>query len=113
MKVVTSQQIREIDRKAIEENNLSGLILMENAGLRIFQSLKNIYPDLRLKKIIIFAGSGNNGGDGFVVARHLYNYGAKVKVFLPVSYTHLRAHETRHDLVCRLLLEKKKNKCKI
>jgi len=48
MKVVTSQQIRKIDRKAIEENNLSGLILMENAGLRIFQSLKNIYPDLRL-----------------------------------------------------------------
>jgi NAD(P)H-hydrate epimerase len=82
MKVVTSQQMREIDRKAIEENNLSGLILMENAGLRIFQSLKNIYPDLRLKKIIIFTGSGNNGGDGFVVARHLYNYGVKVKVFL-------------------------------
>ncbi len=82
MKVVTSQQIREIDRKAMEENNLSGLILMENAGLRIFQSLKNIYPDLRLKKIIIFAGSGNNGGDGFVVARHLYNYGVKAKVFL-------------------------------
>ena len=82
MKVVTSQQMREIDRKAIEENNLSGLILMENAGLRIFQSLKNIYPDLRLKKIVIFTGSGNNGGDGFVVARHLYNYGVKVKVFL-------------------------------
>ncbi|MBU1427518.1 NAD(P)H-hydrate dehydratase [bacterium] len=82
MKVVTSQQMREIDRKAIEENNLSGLTLMENAGLGIFQSLKNIYPDLRLKKVIIFAGSGNNGGDGFVVARHLYNYGVKVKVFL-------------------------------
>jgi len=82
MKVVTSQQMKEIDRKAIEESNLSGLTLMENAGLRIFQSLKNIYPDLRLKKIIIFAGSGNNGGDGFVVAHHLYNYGVKVKVFL-------------------------------
>jgi NAD(P)H-hydrate epimerase len=37
MKVVTSQQMREIDRKAIEENKLSGLALMENAGLRIFQ----------------------------------------------------------------------------
>ncbi len=82
MKVVTSQQMREIDCKAIEESNLSGLILMENAGFRIFLSLKNIYPDLRLKKVIIFAGSGNNGGDGFVVARHLYNYGVKVKVFL-------------------------------
>ncbi|GAG55709.1 unnamed protein product [marine sediment metagenome] len=38
MKVVTSQQMREIDRKAIVKNNLSGLALMENAGLRIFQS---------------------------------------------------------------------------
>jgi len=82
MKVVTSQQMREIDRKAIEENNLSGLTLMENAGFKIFQNLKNIYPNLRLKKIIVFSGSGNNGGDGFVVARHLYNYGVKVKVFL-------------------------------
>lgn len=82
MKVVTSQQMREIDRKAIEENKISGLALMENAGLRIFQSLKDIYSDLRLKKIIILAGSGNNGGDGFVVARHLYDYGVKVKVFL-------------------------------
>jgi NAD(P)H-hydrate epimerase len=82
MKVVTSQQMREIDRKAIEERKISGLDLMENAGLRIFLSLKDIYPDLRLKKIIIFSGSGNNGGDGFVVARHLYDYGVKVKVFL-------------------------------
>jgi NAD(P)H-hydrate epimerase len=90
MKAVTSQQMREIDRKAIEENNLSGLILMENAGLRIFQSLKNIYPDLRLKKIIIFAGSGNNGGDGFVVARHLYNYGVKVKVFLLAPFNKIK-----------------------
>ncbi|GAI14924.1 unnamed protein product, partial [marine sediment metagenome] len=64
--------------------------LMENAGLRVFQSLKNIYTDLRLKKVIIFAGSGNNGGDGFVVARHLYNYGVKVKIFLLVSFNKIK-----------------------
>lgn len=90
MKVVTSRQMREIDRKAIEENNLSGLALMENAGLRIFQSLKNIYTDLRSKKIIIFSGSGNNGGDGFVVARHLYNYGVKMKVFLLTPFNKIK-----------------------
>lgn len=90
MKVVTSQQMREIDRKAIEENNLSGLTLMKNAGLGIFQSMKNIYPDLRSKKIIIFSGSGNNGGDGFVVARHLYNYGVKVKVFLLTPFNKIK-----------------------
>ncbi|HER24288.1 MAG TPA: NAD(P)H-hydrate dehydratase [Candidatus Atribacteria bacterium] len=82
MKVATSQQMREIDRKAIVEKKISGLDLMENAGFKIFQSLKEIYPDLRLKKIIIFSGSGNNGGDGFVVTRYLHNYGVKVKVFL-------------------------------
>jgi len=90
MKVVTSQQMREIDRKAIEENKLSGLALMENAGLRIFQSLKNIYTDLRLKKIIIFSGSGNNGGDGFVVARRLYDYGVKAKVFLLTPFNKIK-----------------------
>ncbi|MCJ7813887.1 MAG: NAD(P)H-hydrate epimerase, partial [Candidatus Atribacteria bacterium] len=97
MKVVTSQQMREIDRKAIEENNLSGRILMENAGLRIFQNLKNIYPGLRLKKVIIFSGSGNNGGDGFVVARHLYNYGVKVKVFLLASFNKIKG-EAKENL---------------
>ena len=90
MKVVTSKQMREIDRKAIEENNLSGLALMENAGLKIFQSLKNIYPNLRLKKIIIFSGSGNNGGDGFVVARRLYDYGVKAKVFLLAPFNKIK-----------------------
>jgi len=106
MKVVTSQQIREIDRKAIEENNLSGLILMENAGLRIFQSLKNIYPDLRLKKTIIFTGSGNNGGDGFVVARHLYNYGVKVKVFLLAPFNKIKGEaEENLNIITKMRVE--------
>lgn len=82
MKVVTSQEIKEIDRKAIDEYGIPGLILMENAGLSIFQNIKNIYSDLKSRKVIIFSGSGNNGGDGFVVARHLYNYGVKVRVFV-------------------------------
>ena len=82
MKVVTSLEMKEIDKKTIDEYGISGLILMENAGLSIFQNIKNIYPDLESRKVIIFSGSGNNGGDGFVVARHLYNYGIKVKVFI-------------------------------
>ena len=82
MKIVTSQEIKEIDKKAIEEYGIPGLILMENAGLKIFQNIKNIYPDLKAKKIVIFAGSGNNGGDGLVVARHLYNYGVAIKVLI-------------------------------
>ncbi len=97
MKVVTNQQMKEIDRKAIEEYGISGLTLMENAGLRIFQNLKDLYPDLRLKKIIIFAGPGNNGGDGFVVARHLYNYGTKVLVLLLSPFNKIKG-EARANL---------------
>lgn len=97
MKVVTNQQMKEIDRKAIEEYGISGLTLMENAGLRIFQNLKDIYPNLRLQKIIIFAGSGNNGGDGFVVARHLFNYGTKVKVLLLSPFNKIKG-EARANL---------------
>ena len=86
MKIVTSQEMKELDRKAIENYGISGLVLMENAGLKVFENLKNIYSDLINKKVIIFAGSGNNGGDSFVVARHLCNYGVKVKVILLCSF---------------------------
>jgi len=90
MKIVTSQQMKKIDRKAIEKYGISGLVLMENAGLKVFNNLKNIYPKLMNKEVIVIAGSGNNGGDGFVVARHLYNYGVKVKVILLCSFNKIK-----------------------
>jgi len=85
MKVVSGQEIKEIDRRAMDSYGISGLILMENAGLKIFQKIKEIYPDLKSKRVVILSGAGNNGGDSFVVARHLHNYGTKVKVLLLTS----------------------------
>lgn len=90
MKIVSSQQMRKIDQRAMEEYGISGLVLMENAGLKVFNNIKNIYPNLIEKEIAIIAGSGNNGGDGFVVARHLYNYGVKVKVLLLCSFNKVK-----------------------
>ena len=55
---------------------------MENAGRESFETLKRRFPDLASKKIVIFAGKGNNGGDGFVIARHLFNKEADVWVLL-------------------------------
>jgi len=86
MKIVTSQQMRNIDQTAMGKYNISGLVLMENAGLKVFNHLRNIYPDLKGMEVNIVAGSGNNGGDGFVVARHLHNCGVKVKVLLLSSF---------------------------
>lgn len=90
MKVLTSKQMKEVDRKAIEKVGILGPILMENAGLRIFNKILEKFPETHREKIIIIAGRGNNGGDGFVVARHLFNHGAEPEVLLLASKNEVR-----------------------
>ena len=68
---------REIDRKMIQEVGLPGLVLMEEAALRIYDILKDNYA-LEGKNVLIFAGKGNNGGDGLALARILFNRNIKV-----------------------------------
>ena len=82
--------MRAIDRWAIDEMGIPGIVLMENAGTTIVRRLAEIIPDLSSKKIIIFCGKGNNGGDGFVMARHLSNLGTNVTVLLAALITELK-----------------------
>jgi hydroxyethylthiazole kinase-like uncharacterized protein yjeF len=82
--------MKEIDRTAIEDIGILGPILMENAGLQIFRKLRERFPEISKEKIVIVAGKGNNGGDGFVVARHLYNHGANPEVMLLASKTEVK-----------------------
>lgn len=82
MKVLTSSQMRSLDTRAIKEFGIIGPILMENAGLEIAKEILHRFPKIADENIVIVAGKGNNGGDGFVVARHLYNRGAKPHVLL-------------------------------
>ncbi|MCB2358276.1 NAD(P)H-hydrate dehydratase [Clostridium estertheticum] len=76
MKIATAQIMRKIDRYCIDVLGIPGIILMENAALKV---MKNIPANN--KKFVIVCSSGNNGGDGFVVARHLLNTGNYVEVF--------------------------------
>ncbi len=85
MKVLTSSEMKAIDRKAIEEIGIPGPVLMENAGIRIMSALKQRFAALENERIVIIAGKGNNGGDGLVVARHLWNRGARPSVLLIAS----------------------------
>ena len=85
MKVLTSTEMRAIDRKAIVEIGIPGSVLMENAGIRIVAALKRRFPVPERERIVIVAGKGNNGGDGLVVARHLWNRGARPSVLLIAS----------------------------
>lgn len=79
MKVVTSQEMREIDRITIEDYGIPGMVLMERAGLAVALKVKELYPD---KKVVVLCGGGNNGGDGLVAARNLHNWGFKVNVLV-------------------------------
>jgi NAD(P)H-hydrate epimerase len=80
-KLLTAAQMREMDRRAIEELGIPSLVLMENAGRSTYEILRREFPHLG-RGVAVLAGRGNNGGDGFVVARYLANHGAPVAVFL-------------------------------
>ncbi|MGB4525119.1 MAG: NAD(P)H-hydrate epimerase, partial [Bacillota bacterium] len=82
MKIVTADEMREIDRRAIEVVGIPGVVLMENAGRAVSETIKDLLWHLENPRVCIFAGKGNNGGDGFVIARHLANSGFRVKTFL-------------------------------
>lgn len=81
MFVVTGKEMAAIDRAAIDEWGIPELVLMENAGLRVVEEIQRSFSQLKDKKVVIIAGKGNNGGDGLVIARHLYNLGVDVKIF--------------------------------
>lgn len=82
MYLVTADEMRKMDQKTIEEFGIPGRVLMENAGKGATQILLDQFPGLVRKKIGIVAGRGNNGGDGFVMARYLFQKGIAVTVFL-------------------------------
>lgn len=82
MYLVTANEMREMDRKTMESFGLPGRLLMENAGQGATRILKNHFTDLAQKNIAVLAGSGNNGGDGFVMARYLSQMGVAVTVYL-------------------------------
>ncbi|MFZ2090014.1 MAG: NAD(P)H-hydrate dehydratase [Desulfobaccales bacterium] len=81
MKLVTATQMRELDRRTIEDVGVPSLVLMENAGRGTYRVIRREFPELS-GEVVVLAGRGNNGGDGFVVARHLANEGFPVTVFL-------------------------------
>src|SRR5664280_534870 len=81
MKIASIDEMRFMDRYAIEKLDIAEEILMENAGLAAVNLLQS-KTGIRDKKFVIFCGSGNNGGDGLVIARLLHSNGGRVKVFL-------------------------------
>jgi hydroxyethylthiazole kinase-like uncharacterized protein yjeF len=90
MKILTSKQMQSVDKKAIEKLGIIGPILMENAGIQITNEILKKFPRIQDERVVIVAGKGNNGGDGFVVARHLFNRGCQPVVLLLASKKELK-----------------------
>src|SRR5579862_9397078 len=82
MRVVNSTQMREADRRTIDEIGIPSLVLMENAGRQVVAAIEAMHGELLDQHVAVLCGRGNNGGDGFVVARTLMQRGIAVSVFL-------------------------------
>ncbi len=93
MRVLTAAQMREADRRTIEDIGIPSLVLMENAGRQVVAAMEAVHGDLQEHSVAVLCGRGNNGGDGFVVARTLIQRGVDVSVFVVGS----RVAEVRGD----------------
>ena len=86
---LTRAQVRELDRRAIEEYHIPGIVLMENAARSVVDVARGMLRREGLRSALILCGGGNNGGDGLAVARHLHNRGTPVFIGLatdPAGY---------------------------
>ncbi|MBD3415024.1 MAG: NAD(P)H-hydrate dehydratase [Candidatus Aminicenantes bacterium] len=99
MKVLNSSQMRQVDEKAIQKIGIIGPILMENAGSEIAREMMKHIPGIIQKKVCVVCGKGNNGGDGFVVARHLFNKGCSPVIVLCAQKKDLKGDA---ELNCRI-----------
>lgn len=82
VKIVTAQHMRELDHKAIQERGIPSLTLMEKAGRAVAEVAARLTAHVSDRPIMILCGSGNNGGDGFVAARYLKQFGRSPQVLL-------------------------------
>jgi NAD(P)H-hydrate epimerase len=82
MDVLDGERMRRADRIAIQQMKIPGLVLMENAGRAVAEAMIDEVPGLPERRVFVVAGPGNNGGDGFVVARHLARLGVSAVVLL-------------------------------
>ena len=105
MKISSVNEMRELDRIAIETYGIKEELLMENAGDAVYFVILNRFG-IRNKRFVVFCGMGNNGGDGFVIARKLHSNGGVVKVFILGDQEKYRgAAKLNLDILKRLPIE--------
>ncbi|MEO7190830.1 MAG: NAD(P)H-hydrate dehydratase [Vicinamibacterales bacterium] len=82
MRILDTEQMREADRQTVEDVGIASIVLMENAGRQVVAAIESAFEELEMSRVAVLAGPGNNGGDGFVIARTLLERGIDVGVYL-------------------------------
>src|SRR4029077_17774917 len=90
MKILTAEEMRQVDRLTTERYGIPSLSLMENAGKSVADFMATRFRRLESRRIVVLCGKGNNGGDGFVAARHLADAGATPIVILLAAQDEMR-----------------------
>jgi NAD(P)H-hydrate epimerase len=101
MKILTADQMRNIDRRAIERFGVPSIVLMENAAIAVVDAIFTHHP--QSERVAIVCGVGQNGGDGFAVARHLENRGVVPIVIIVGDRTKITGDSLINLLICERL----------
>ncbi|MCG3171893.1 MAG: Bifunctional NAD(P)H-hydrate repair enzyme Nnr [Myxococcota bacterium] len=113
IKVISCEQMRQIDKIAVKEYNIPEVVLMENAGRAVAEAARRMISHVASPRVCVWCGPGSNGGDGFVVARHLIQAGLQVDVnilapearFTEAAWDNLRILKKISDNVTFLVLK--------
>lgn len=104
--ILTRDQVREVDRLAIQELGIPGVVLMENAGRAAAEQIRYRIRSKQGHRAVIFCGPGNNGGDGLVIARHLTNHGIDILLYLAGDPDQLTPDcAINYNVVCKIGLD--------
>jgi hydroxyethylthiazole kinase-like uncharacterized protein yjeF len=103
MRVLNTAQMREADRRTIEDIGIPSMVLMETAGRQVVAAIEAVFGDRLTTPVAILSGRGNNGGDGFVVARALRERGVDVRVWVVGRQAEVRGDARANlDILLRL-----------
>ena len=99
-------QVRQVDRRAIQDYGIPGIVLMENASRAVADCARHRLSSLEAPRVAIVAGTGNNAGDGFAVARHLHNAELSVVVLLAGDQDRITGDaKTNLDIIRKMQLD--------
>ncbi len=103
MRLATAAEMRALDRRAIDDYGLPGVVLMENAGRAAFAAIRRWRGRLAGQSALVLVGPGNNGGDGLVIARYLSQAGCRVEIVLLARPADLRGETASNWLIVKRL----------